>query len=272
MESREFINEERGRSGSLSAVPRARVLPLQVGLAVLIAGLLMMALLVNNGSLEVPPQFGPTLVGTPLSYSEALRYFQALIGQEPGGPWRVSSALGIGTGVGISGAAQIPHSTRSCTETLLFTGNVEYPATPESAPPGYVSSWSIEWVGAEGGVLNAVIWNTSILMGEFLDLGSGNCSGGAGFLGAVPESMIDSPNASIAADLAGGDTWLLTHQSNETFLSLSGTSWLVTYATCSAYQLSGYGSIFSANVNASTGIVNSASPSVGYSCAALWGL
>ena len=123
----------------------------------------------------------------------------------------------------------------------MFTGNIEYPATPESAPPGYVSSWSIEWAGALGGDLAAVVWNTSVLSGELVAIGSGNCSNGAGLQGGVPEPIIDSPNATSAVDSAGGNAWLLSHESNETFFILNGASWLVTYATCSAYQMSGTG-------------------------------
>ena len=183
--------EDRGSAGdgleqfeSLPPVPRARLAPMHVAVVVSVAGLAMVALLVNDGFLVVPPQFGTTLEGSPFSYSEALRSIQSLVNQEPGGPWKVSSALGLGTAVGISGPAPSPVSTRSCIEKPVFTGNIEYPATPEWAPPGYVSSWSIEWAGALGGDLAAVVWNTSVLSGELVAIGSGNCSNGAGLKGA----------------------------------------------------------------------------------------
>lgn len=272
MEDSASTDDGSEKFGLLSAAPRARVIPVHVGLAVLIAGLVLLALLVNSGILTVPPQYTPALEGSPFSYSEALKSVQSLVSQEPGGPWRVSSALGLGTALGLSGPARVPPSTSSCSETLLFTGTIEFPATPKSAPPGYVSSWSIGWAGAQGGLLDAVIWNTSVLTGELISLGSGNCTSGGAYQVGVPEPTLDSPNATIAADRSGGDAWLFNHESNETFLSLIGPNWLVTYSTCSAYQLTGYGLVFSASVNASTGVVNSAYPSAGYSCADLWGL
>lgn len=209
MEDAAFVDDELAQFGLSPAVPKARLVPTHAAVVVAVAGLVLVALLTYDGLLFVPPQLSTTLEGAPLSYSEALHLILSLVNQEPGGPWRVSSVLGIGTTIGISGPAPSPISTGNCVEKPVFTGNIEYPATPQSAPAGFVSSWSIEWIGAQGGTLTAVMWNPSVLQGEIIAHGFGNCSTGASPSGGVPEPTIDSTNASRAANDAGGDAGCL---------------------------------------------------------------
>lgn len=249
-------------------LPRARLLPMDVAVTVTVAILVTIAALLFTGILAVPSPRVVSVEGEPIAFSEAYTVTSSFANRTPGGPWILSAALGFGA----SESGSLPPLSgdhAGCLYRPVLAGNLELPATPSWAPTGYVSSWSIFWTDSQGAVLETDADNVTQLMVDGADMLTGACVGSFTQVAVRASSLIDSTNATRIANVAGGSTWLAGHVANETVLTLVEMDWLITYSTCSPYQLTGSGSAFSANVSAVTGNLNGADPLASVACSSL---
>ncbi len=204
--------------------------------------------------------------GSQMSYGQAAPLAtSAASGQ--GGTWTLVLAVGLSSTVAYS-------NSTSGNSTCTISGGTEtfgVPAWTGAYANGYQSVWAFEFYqnvsGSPEALLIAVADGSATIVGTE----TGECATGFSFL-AVPSDIIDS--TAVAADIAANDSAYLAAnpEASSEFFVYGGFSfedfmepayWIVAFTTCAVGSTSGMGNNFTAEVNATSGVVIGAGTSSG---------
>ena len=216
---------------------------------------------------------GGTSNGTPVTFSSA-RTTATLAA--PHGPWTLIAALGLG----FANETTLPVNITAppnCTITSLAGGvpsSLSIPSFHGNLTSGVATDWILAYlqpsthseleVSVLDGAANLVI-----------ELSGTGCASLTGDFREVPSSVVDSPMVASAVAAAGGAEFLKAHPTgvseemvllspNVTAAPAGGAVWEFVYSTCPGLltgpSFAGPGTMFSAAVNATTGVVVPGSP------------
>ncbi len=194
----------------------------------------------------------PTVLGTPLAYSQTVGPTQSALASQSGGPWNPAAVLGIASSESPSGAGGI---VSGCTEPWV-NGTFEVaPATPSNATAGKVSTWLVISENSGGVILMTLVSElTSTVIASNLAELQGSCVSAYTGHGALANPVVDSTAVAGSANANGGAGFLSANPGATRAFLLVGGLWMVIYTTCDMYQPSaGPGSEFLAAYNATTG-------------------
>jgi hypothetical protein len=201
-------------------------------------------------------------LGSELTFSEARAAATRSADGYGGGSW----ALVLAGGVDLAASTSVPlgqnlsGSGLNCSvQYLSGASELTVPAFHGSVSSGTSPFWLFVFRDASGNAL--VISVANGVATRLASAGAGTtCTEALGILGAVPDSIVDSPQAVSLADQAGGGAFLQAHPNATVALALIGgvslfgqarVQWIVVYTTCNGNGSAG--STFNATVNAVTG-------------------
>jgi hypothetical protein len=221
-------------------------------------------------------------------YSAAFAAAVAWAGSFRGGGWNVIGAQGYAVAPAIvpgpvnSSAFLLINSGGSCGYTSLVPAGRMFsiPGVPGNRSMGNGSYWRVDMVNASGGVLSLLE-----LGGQTIPLAVGSCGPSwASVFGAVSSGMVDSSVAALAAWAAGGDTFAAQYPNYTAEFAISGSfggsgnatqgggqpaQWYVGYTDCANSTMGQPVPVFTATVDAGTGVLVRAGDGSGY-CPFSW--
>jgi len=188
--------------------------------------------------------------GTPLLYSQIDGPAAAAQALQPGAPWTLEAALGVGENQSVTGVGGL---VTGCTEPWVNSSVITLPATPSNASAGKLSIWLVASDNSSGDVLLTYVTDISgsITASNGVVL-YGSCT--TDFtLGAIPSSVVDSSLVATSADGLGGTSFLESHSGITTIVGIEASVWEVQYTTCSLFDPTGNGQLFVALFYATNG-------------------
>lgn len=215
--------------------------------------LIVCAALIGIGLLPVAP-WGNTVVGTPLSYHDALGIVGPFLAKEEGAPWIVVQELGFGSTQSFGVAPSLTSSIYgSCNAVLLPSESFILAARPSESPPGTYPNWAVVARNSASEMLVVYVTDVDEPTTNLAGIFEGNCTSLYANSTAIDSNTVDSTTIGFATNSVGGTNFLSNYpRATEEAYLVSG-AWVVLYTTCSPYNTQGSGAYFAAGYQASTG-------------------